>query len=336
MDALSLMEKQLSNGSCRIAVDLMGCDRDSTELSQAIPLILETLPDSVHLIVFSSPAAAPFLLSLDRVTVVTPTEVIGMEEDPLKAIRSKKDSSICIGIELLRDGKIDAFVSAGNTGALIGAAKTKLPTLPGIARPALLALLPTESHPIAVLDVGANATVKASHLVQFAKMGLAYQKCRGIENPTCGLLNIGSEPAKGSPLSKEAYTELLELNGEREVFIGNVEGKTAWQGHFDVLVTDGFTGNVFLKTAEGLSSFILSQMIEIGTKNCSGDLKLLLSDLQHRLHYSEYPGALLCGVEGIVVKCHGDATAETLLNTVKGTYRLLNHGYLDKLRAELS
>lgn len=331
---LLLMGK--ASNKIRIAIDLLGSDRDPAELSQAIPALLDLLPERVHFVVFCPKNLVDTLSPLPRVDIELSPEVIEMGEEPLAAIRAKKESSICRGISMLGEKQVDAFVSAGNTGALFGAAKTTLSTLPGIDRPALLALLPTESHPMAVLDVGANTTVKASHLFQFAQMGLAYQKCRGVEKPTCGLLNIGTEATKGSPVMQEAYTMLQKLNEKEKVFIGNVEGRAAFQGTFDVLVTDGFTGNVFLKTAEGISSFLLQQILEVTDEKCSSELKLILSDLHHRLHYSQYPGAILCGIDGIVIKCHGESSPEALLSAVKGAYRLVDHGYLEKIRTELS
>ncbi len=183
-----------------------------------------------------------------------------MDDDPLIAVRRKKDSSLCQGLQYLKEKKIDAFVSAGNTGALLFAAKTTLKTLKGIDRPALLALLPTKKKEVAVLDVGANLSLKPDHIVQFAQMGIAYQKSRGIENPIVGLLNIGIEAKKGTPQLQEAYLKLDAMNRDQPFFAGNIEGKDVFHGNIDVLVTDGFTGNVFLKTAEGIAAFILEQL----------------------------------------------------------------------------
>ncbi len=252
-------------------------------------------------------------------------EVITMEDAPLIAVKRKKNSSLCTGIHLLKEKKIDAFISTGNTGALVASAITQLPTLSGIDKPALLALLPTKKHDIAVLDVGAHISCKAIHLIQFAYMGIAYQKSRGIHSPKVGLLNIGIEAKKGTKEHIEAYKKLQNLPG----FIGNIEGREAFQGTIDVLVTDGFTGNVFLKTAEGIATCVLEQLEEK-----SPELSLL-SDLRNRLHYSEHPGALICGIEGIVIKCHGSSPPPALISSIKAALRLIEHDFLENLKHEL-
>jgi glycerol-3-phosphate acyltransferase PlsX len=239
-----------------------------------------------------------------------------MDEHPLHSLRRKKNASIPVGMRLLKEGKIDAFVSSGNTGALVSSAKMILSMLPGIHRPALLALMPTKKNPVAVLDVGANIQVKAQHLVQFAHVGAAYQKARGIDHPTVGILNIGSEALKGTSELRLAYQKLLNLKNAPFRFAGNIEGKSVFDGDVDVLVTDGFTGNIFLKTAEGIASLILDRLhAHIPASELK---KLNISDLQRHLHYAEYPGALLAGVRGIVIKCHGYTTPQGFANGVLG------------------
>lgn len=215
-----------------------------------------------------------------------------MEDAPLAAIRSKRGSSLCIGIRMLKEGLLQAFISAGNTGALIACAKIELPELPGVERPALMTLLPTRLGEMAVLDVGANTTYKVKHLVQFAAMGVAYQKSRGIEVPKVGLLNIGSEARKGTPELQLAYNELLALSKKKNAsfsFSGNIEGRDVFNGEIDVLITDGFTGNVFLKTAEGIAAVIMEELHSPLIQESSPQVKEILAHLQQRLHYAEYP-----------------------------------------------
>jgi glycerol-3-phosphate acyltransferase PlsX len=265
-----------------------------------------------------------------HIRCVTVTEVITHEDDPLTSLRRKKDSSICVGMRMLQKQELDAFVSSGNTGALLASATLFLRLIPSIERPALLTLLPTKHKEIAVLDVGANVSAKTEHLIQFAIMGSAYQKTRGIKRPTVGLLNIGVEAKKGTPELREAYKRLQTLFNEEgsSQFLGNIEGRDVFKGDVDVLVTDGFTGNVFLKTAEGIAAFMLEELQQNGLND--------LSDLKKRLHYAEYPGALLCGVEGIVVKCHGELNLQSLQSSLNSILRLIDHSFLPHLKNHLS
>lgn len=298
----------------KIGIDLMGNDNAPQILLDALRELV--LPKGVQLIAIGTPelekSAKPF-------SFIAASEVIGMDEHPLIALRKKRNASMSVGMRQLKEGKLDALVSAGNTGALVSSAKMILSTLPGILRPALLALMPTKKNPVAVLDVGANVEVKAKHLVQFALIGAAFQKTRGIEKPTVGLLNIGSEALKGTSELRLAYHELQRKTSFR--FAGNIEGKNVFDGDVDVLVTDGFTGNVFLKTAEGIASLILDR------------IEAPPSEAQRfqSLRYAEYPGALLAGVRGVVIKCHGYSTPRGFTNGVLGAIQLAQMGFVQKL-----
>lgn len=329
-----------SRGSseCHIGIDLLGSDTPPEEILQAILPFAKTLASSITLHIFGSHAlfldhlSAPPHLVFHEVD-----QVITMEDDPLAAIRLKKRASLCLGIDMLKNKTLNAFVSAGNTGALMAYSKLQLPMLPGIARPALLTLLPTRKNEIAVLDVGANVSFKADHLLQFAAMGIAYQKSRGVVNPQVGLLNIGSEAKKGTPELREAYTLLSSLNTPiKNVFVGNIEARNVFQGEIDVLVTDGFTGNIFLKTAEGIAAVILDQLEESAQEECSPQLRAMLNEMRHRLHYAEYPGALLCGIDGIVLKCHGNSFPQSIVRSVARAIRLVEHNFLDIVKSQLS
>ncbi|MBI3508049.1 MAG: phosphate acyltransferase, partial [Chlamydiia bacterium] len=259
----------------------------------------------------------------------TAKEVIGMEENPLTALRQKRHASIPVGLRLLKEGVIDAFISAGNTGALVSAAKMILGTLPTIRRPALLAMIPTKKRPVAVVDVGANIQVKTEHLVQFARIAAAYLKARGIEHPRIGLLNIGSEPIKGTSESRLAYKALQSLPESPFRFVGNIEGKSVFDGEVDGLITDGFTGNVFLKTAEGIASLILDRLEAHIPSDLLDKLTPQLADLQRHLHYADYPGALLVGVKKIVIKCHGYSTPHSVGKAVFGAVELLKQNFME-------
>lgn len=326
-----LLPNKLSKEKVRIGIDLMGGDTPPEELASAlIQLVEEGFVE--QLVVFASPQVIG-LLPKNLSSIACP-ETIEMHDDPIAAVRRKKESSLCQGLHYLHAKKIDAFISTGNTGALLFAAKTTLKTLPRIDRPALLTLLPTHKNEIAVLDVGANLTLKSHHILQFAAMGIAYQKSRGIAHPTVGLLNIGTEAIKGTPQVREAYAKLDTLNRDHPTFIGNVEGKDVFRGDIDVLVTDGFTGNVFLKTAEGLAAFILKQLEQRAFEG-SPSLRHEIASLRERLYVAEHPGAILCGVEGVVVKCHGDISAAKFMSSIRGAARLVEHRFLEKIMLNL-
>lgn len=320
----------------RIGVDLMGGDSSPVALFEAVLFAADKLSHlSINLVVTATPSVIQEIRSRPQrlpvcIEFQSVNEVIEMADDPLLAIRRKKDSSLVVGVRLLKKKLIDAFVSSGNTGALIASAALTLPSLPGIQRPALLAMLPTAKGSVAVIDVGGNVACKASHLVQFAQMGAAYQRCfRQVGVPSVGLLNIGIESKKGTSELRQAY-ELLEKHsqGNKMRFAGNVEGREVFQGGIDVLVTDGFTGNVFLKTSEGVSAFILEYLKHAIAKDAMADLKKQFS-------YDEYPGAVLCGVEGVVIKCHGQSSAKGMLNGILGAANLVQNQFVNMLKSEL-
>lgn len=267
-------------------------------------------------------------------------EAIAMAEEPIRAVSRKTSSSLVVGIRLLKKRYLNAFVSAGNTGALIASAALQLPRLPGIQRPALLASLPTVTGSIAVLDIGGNVSCKAHHLVQFAHMGAAYQSCsEGIEIPNVALLNIGVEPKKGTSIVRQAYqilNDTCRAPDSKMKFHGNVEGRDVFQGNIDVLVTDGFTGNVLLKTSEGVASFIFDYIEDALKEAPSERLRQLFYNLKHNFSYAEYPGAFVCGVEGIVIKCHGDSNTKAMLSGINGAIHLVNANLIPKLKQRLT
>jgi phosphate acyltransferase len=314
-----------------IGIDLLGSDAPSDVVLESLLPTIDSLRHSAKFVLYCEESNLPAIQAFPYLSYQVSTEAILMNENPLWAIRRKKNSSLFLGIRALKEKTIHAFISMGNTGALMAAAKTALKTLPSISRPALLTLLPTKNNEIAVLDVGANTACKSSHFLEFAAMGIAYQKSRGIQNPTVGLLNIGAEPIKGTPELRSAYRSLSSLNDRLSyrVFKGNVEGRDV----IDVLVTDGFTGNIFLKTAEGIAGFLLDQLKEYSTH------PYVLSSLarfQNRLDYSEYPGAVLCGVSGIVIKCHGTAKSQALHHSIISAIHLMQQGFLEKIKTELT
>ena len=321
----------------------MGSDTSPLELFEGVLQACKTLPSRYNYSVLVTPEVEAQLnnmihkLGLEKnISFHTVQEVITMTDSPLEAIRRKKKSSIVVGVHLVKDKKVDAFVSAGNTGALLSAAAIILPMLPNVDRPGLLALLPTKNKPMAVLDVGGNVSVRSSHLVQFALMGAAYQRCfEGIKKPRIGLLNIGTESKKGTDVHRETYQRLSDLKGHNLEFVGNVEGREVFEGDIDVIVTDGFSGNLFLKTCEGLSEFILN-VINKQMGQYSNELKHEFHRVQAYFDYAEYRGATLCGVEGIVVKCHGYANAKAVFHAIEGTAALLEKDFIRQIKQQLS
>ena len=315
----------------KIGIDLLGSDTPPQFLLDAILTFSSQLKEPIHFVFIATFEfkkkifAAAKKSNRKLLSFYEAENYITMEDNPLFAIRRKKKSSMAIGMRLLKEERIDALVSAGNTGALVSLAKVYLPLFKGVARPALLALMPTDKKKIVVLDVGANLNSKAKHLIQFAMLGVAYQRAAGIKNPIVGLLNIGSEAKKGTVEVKKAYLELNKMADSYGFkFIGNIEGKEVFQSSIDVLVTEGFTDNVFLKTAEGITNFILSRLQNLDDE--------FLQDLNKSLHYAEYPGAFLCGLNKVIVKCHGYSTPEAFISGVKEAMNLVATNKIEKMK----
>jgi len=245
-----------------------------------------------------------------RVKVVHASEVVEMDDAPAVALRSKKDSSIRVAVELVKSGEAQAFVSAGNTGALMAISRFVLKTLPGIDRPAIVSVLPSMKGSTYMLDLGANVDCGPEHLLQFAVMGsILAAAVEHKERPTVGLLNIGEEAIKGNEVVKKA-SELLRESGLN--FIGNVEGDDIYKGKSDVIVCDGFVGNVALKTSEGLAQMLGTFLREEFTRNWMTRVAALisapvLSAFKRRVDHRRYNGATLIGLRGVVVKSHGSA-----------------------------
>src|SRR6266478_4534262 len=256
------------------------------------------------------------------IELIEAAEVIGMGEPVMTSVRRKKKSSLRIGTRLVTDGKADGFVSAGNTGAAMATAKMVIGMLPGVDRPALAALIPTKSgKPTLLLDVGANSECKPEHLAQFAIMGDAYSRAvLGTVKPSIGLMSIGEEEAKGNDLTKEAFPLLRKIRSLN--FVGNVEGRDVFSGAVDVIVTDGFTGNVMLKLSEGLTEAMLSMIKRELTSSAVTKAGAVLArpafrNIKKRLDYSEYGGAPLLGVRQIVVIGHGRSNARAIRNAIR-------------------
>ena len=267
-----------------------------------------------------------------RLEIVAARESIGMGDPPVESVRRKRDSSVVRGVELQRSGEADAFISAGSTGAIVAASILMLGTLPGTDRPALGALLPTvEAHPTLMLDVGANVDCRPRQLEQFAHLGHIYaQDLEGRQTPRVGLLSIGGEAGKGDALTLETY-RLLERSGLN--FLGNAEGRDIISGEYDVVVCDGFVGNVILKFYESVAGHVAQIVSRAVADRATG---LDLQGLCSVLDYAEYGGAPLLGVDGVTVICHGDSPSRAFRNAIRVAIKSVESNMVDHLRRELS
>ena len=275
----------------------------------------------------------------DKITVVNATEVISLEESPVLAIRRKKDSSLRKAFDLEKEGKVAGVISAGSTGALLAGGLLLTGRIKGVDRAALGSLMPGKNNEFMLLDLGANADIKAHNLVEFAKMGTVYfETIMGKKNPTVGLINIGAEAEKGNELTKEGY---ILLNDEKNInFVGNVEPREISNGDVDILVADGFTGNVILKMYEGVSKNLMSMIKEEMLKTFRGKLgglllKPSLKSLLKRNDYKETGGAVLLGINGIVVKAHGTSDSHAFKNAIRQAVVFNDNNYLDKMKQSM-
>jgi glycerol-3-phosphate acyltransferase PlsX len=314
-----------------IAVDAMGGDRAPGEIlagvrravDDGIPVVLVGPPDLDH---------------DDDVGLIGASELIAMDEEPGAAVRTKKDSTLVRAAEAVRDGKASAMVSAGNTGATMAAALLRMGRIKGVKRPAIATPIPVPGGgpPTVLLDAGANAEVQPDWLVQFAQMGTVYARTRfHIDKPRVGLLSIGEEPGKGDTLRKEAYP-LLEAAAAIN-FIGNIEGRDVMSDNVDVAVTDGFTGNVTLKTLEGgmkaVISGLLAAFADEQYKAHADALLPALVPLYNAVNPDTYGGAILLGVDGVCIISHGSSGATAMRNAIGVAAEMVEHGMVDEIKA---
>jgi glycerol-3-phosphate acyltransferase PlsX len=319
----------------RVAVDAAGGDNAPGEVIEGA---LRAAGPNLHVMLVGDedcvrgllPAGIPF------VTVVHAPDTIGYDEEPARAARNRTESSIVIGLKLVHEGGADAFVSAGNTGAVVAGSLLYVRRIKGVHRPAICTIMPCMPSPIAFLDVGANAECRPEHLRQFAMMGQAFAKeVMGLAEPEVGLLSIGEEPAKGTPDVIEAHR--LIAGDERIRFYGNIEGRDIMNRRVDVVVTDGFTGNVALKTIEGSAKAILGAVratIDLSLPTKLGGLLLRrdLLRLRRALDPEEYGGAFLVGMNAPVIIAHGNSRATGIANAVHQARR----GVVSDLQASIS
>lgn len=311
----------------KLAVDAMGGDNAPKEIVLGAMKAVQAFDDLQIVLVGNENQIKQFLSNDERISIIHTDEVILGTDEPVRAVRRKKNSSMVLSAGLVAEGKADGCISAGNTGALMAAGLFVVGRIEGIERPALAPTLPTiGGEGFLLLDVGANVDAKPEHLLQNAIMGSIYcEKVRGIPNPRVGLLNIGTEEKKGNDLTKHAFT-LIQDSGLH--FVGNVEARDLLEGVADVVVTDGFTGNMVLKTIEG-TALSMFKMIKttltssIKSKLAAAVLKPDLYELKSKLDYSEYGGAGLFGLKAPVIKAHGSSDANALYNAIRQTRNMI-------------
>ena len=277
----------------------------------------------------------------DRLEIKNTTETIEMEDIPTQAIKHKKDSSMVVGFNMLKSGEGDVFISAGNSGALLTGATLLVGRIKGVDRPALAGILPAYKSRLVLMDCGSNTNCKPINLLQFAQMSSIYLKTTlGVKDPKVGLLNIGTEETKGNELTKESYKLLKEKSEELGInFIGNVEGRDAFSGNVDIIVTDGFTGNIFLKAVEGLGKFVKRTLSESLKKNLLSKIAAIpslpsINRFAKTVDYKEYGGALFLGVNKPVVKAHGSSDEKLFEFTIKQAEQFVENKAVDKLIEE--
>ncbi len=276
-----------------------------------------------------------------RLKIYHTTETIEMEDIPTQAIKRKKDSSMVVGFNLLKENKGDVFISAGNSGALLTGATLLVGRIKGIDRPALAGILPAYKSRLLLIDAGANTNCKPINLLQFAQMSTIYlRNTFGIEKPRIGLLNIGTEETKGNELTKESYKLLKEKSNELDInFVGNVEGRDAFSGKVDAVVTDGFTGNIFLKAVEGLGKFVKRSLKDSMKKNILSIIASIpslpaMKRFAKMVDYKEYGGALFLGVKKPVVKAHGSSDEKLFEFTIKQAEQFVKNEAVDRMIEE--
>lgn len=320
----------------------MGGDHAPRAVVDGAAQALRTFPD-IEIVITGDPALLEPQLreasaDMQRVEIVPAFQVVQMTDEPVRAVRDKPDSSLVKALDILAQDPAAMLISAGNTGALVAGATLLVRRIPGIKRPGLAPVLPTKTGAACLIDGGANAECKASYLAQFGIMGSIFmQKVHNVPEPRVALVNNGSEAGKGTALTKEAY-KLLEKAPIR--FVGNVEGRALLSGHYDVLVTDGFTGNILLKFTEGCTRTLLEMLKQYISASFPAKLGALLmkgafGKLRSRMDYKEYGGALLLGINGGIMKAHGSSDGRAIFAAIRTARTFLLGDVVGAIRREI-
>ncbi len=324
----------------KIAIDAMGGDHAPEQIVLGAMEAVSQIEDVSITLIGDENKIKPFLTNDKNITIIHTDEVITGEDEPVRAVRRKKNASLVLMAKEVKEKRADACISAGNTGALMSAGLFVVGRTPGIDRPALSPTLPTiDGKGFLLLDVGANVDAKAHHLVQYAIMGSIYtEKVRAITNPTVGLLNVGTEDGKGNELTKKAFAQLKNAPVN---FIGNIESRDLLSGGADVIVTDGFSGNIALKTIEGTAMTVFSMlkktfMSSLKTKIAAGLVKSDLKGLSDQLDYSEYGGAGLFGLAAPVIKAHGSSQSRAVFNAIKQACHMVEYNVTETIETTVA
>lgn len=324
----------------KIALDAMGGDNAPLETIKGAVAALEEVSELELVLVGKKEVIeaelSKYKYNKEKIEIVDAREIIEMTDEPVVAVKSKKDSSMNKTLELVKDGTVSASVSAGNTGALITASQLKLKRIKGVLRPAIATMFPNKKGHMLMLDVGATADCKPEFLNQYAMMGSKYMEILlGRKNSKVGLLNIGTEEGKGNEVTREAYNLLKENKSIN--FVGNVESTEVMNGNIDVVVTDGFTGNMVLKTAEGIGKFILDVIKTEVSKSFIYKLGALLlmpalKVVKSKMDSSEYGGAIFLGLNGISIKAHGNSDAVAIKNAIKVAEKFAKLNFVEEMK----
>ena len=323
----------------KIAIDAMGGDFAPAVCVQGAQMALKEMSDVEIYLVGRSSEISSFIKGEDkRLHVIDAKDIVTMDESPAISVRKKRDSSISRAIGMLKDKEADVFISAGNTGAVVCAATVLLRTLPGVERPGIAIIFPTVKGFSLMIDVGANIDPKPLHLFQYGIMGAAYAELiLNKKNPSLGLLNIGEEESKGTDFMKNVNTLLREGVPN---YIGNIEGRDIFFGKCDVVVADGFVGNVALKVSESVAmatAGLLKERIKKSFLSKLGALLMLptLKRLKRDLDYTEYGGAPLLGIDGNVIICHGSSSSKAIKNSIKVAKEMVESGLKEKIKNKI-
>ena len=325
----------------RLALDAMGGDHGPGPIVAGALLALSAVPDLTVVLVGDRAQLEPLLPTLpDRLEIFHASQAVDMKEKPVEALRKKPDASIFRCWQLMAEGNVEGLVSAGNTGAIVAGGLRLKRFLKCVHRPGIATVMPTAKGRCVILDVGANIFPKPRHLLEYGVMGSVFARhMLGCERPTIGLMNVGEEEGKGHELVRQTY-ELFRNSPFKDRFIGNVEGRDIHRGAADVIVTDGFTGNVVLKLSEGVFEFVMNQVNQdvIGALDVERDKALMaMKGLLGRFHYSAFGGAPLLGIDGVCIICHGSSKDRAIANALgvaaKDVRVQLNQKIVEELEA---
>ncbi|MBP5239765.1 MAG: phosphate acyltransferase PlsX [Oscillospiraceae bacterium] len=325
----------------KIIIDAMGGDNAPQEIIKGALRAKQELGVDL-LLVGQEEAIRACLPTGEDAEIVDAREIITMEDDPSTATRRKKDSSMAVALRLLKEGAGDAMVSAGSTGALLTGATLTVKRIHGIRRAALAPVLPAGEHGVMLIDCGANVECTAEYLLQFACMGSFYaQKLMGVPEPRVGLLNVGTEDTKGGELQHQAFELLQQAGRQRRIrFVGNIEGTDVFSGNVDVVVTDGFTGNVLLKSAEGIIKFMMHSLKDVFYKStpnklAAAVLKKDLAAMKKSMDVNEVGGTALVGISKPVIKAHGSSNADSFFAAIRQAKQFAESGIIDDIIANI-